>query len=113
MPKQGEIVLIPVPFSDLSANKRRPVIVISNDEYHRTYADMVVVALTSNPDRTAFGFVIDTPDLVDGVLNRPSTVRADKIFAIAQNLAIKRFGSVDRSVVERIRESLLRLTQPI
>lgn len=28
MPKQGEIVLIPVPFTDLSSTKRRPVIII-------------------------------------------------------------------------------------
>lgn len=31
MPKQGDILLIPIPFTDLSSHKRRPVIVISND----------------------------------------------------------------------------------
>jgi mRNA interferase MazF len=35
MPEQGDIVLIPVPFTDLSAQKRRPVIVISNKAYNR------------------------------------------------------------------------------
>ena len=45
MPKQGEIVLIPVPFTDLSSHKRRPVIVISNDDYHQSTTDMVVVAM--------------------------------------------------------------------
>lgn len=43
MPKQGEIVLIPVPFTDLSSTKRRPVIIISNDDYHQTTVDMVVL----------------------------------------------------------------------
>jgi len=33
MPEQGDIVLIPIPFTDLSSQKRRPVIVISNDTY--------------------------------------------------------------------------------
>jgi len=33
MPSQGGIVLIPVPFSDLSSTRRRPVIVLSNDHY--------------------------------------------------------------------------------
>jgi len=47
MPDQGDIVLIPVPFTDLSSQKRRPVIVISNDTYNRKAADIVVVAMTS------------------------------------------------------------------
>ena len=34
MPEQGDIVPIPVPFTDLSAQKRRPVIVVSNDVYN-------------------------------------------------------------------------------
>jgi mRNA interferase MazF len=33
---QGKIVLVPVPFTDLTSNRRRPVIVISNDAYHQT-----------------------------------------------------------------------------
>jgi hypothetical protein len=37
MPSQGDIILIPIPFTDLSSQKRRPVIVISNDSYnHKT-----------------------------------------------------------------------------
>ena len=35
MLNQGAIVLIPVPFTDLSARKRRPVVVISNDAYNQ------------------------------------------------------------------------------
>jgi mRNA-degrading endonuclease toxin of MazEF toxin-antitoxin module len=49
MPKQGEIALIPVPFTNLASHKRRPVIIISNDAYNQMTADMVVVAMTSMP----------------------------------------------------------------
>ena len=47
MPQRGDIVLVPVPFTDLSSNRRRPVIVISNDDYQKTTQDMIVVAMTS------------------------------------------------------------------
>ena len=63
MPEQGDIVLIPIPFTDLSAQKRRPVIVISNDTYNRKTTDIVVVAMTSNPAQTEYGFSINSSDL--------------------------------------------------
>lgn len=47
--QQGEILLIPIPFSDLSSQKQRPVIVISNNEYNQKTRDIIVVAMTSNP----------------------------------------------------------------
>jgi mRNA interferase MazF len=56
MPNQGDIVLIPIPFTDLSSQKRRPVIVISNDSYNQSTPDVVVVAMTSNPTPTAYSF---------------------------------------------------------
>ncbi len=52
MPEQGDIVLIPIPFTDLSSQKRRPVIVISNNQYNAKTRDVVVVAMTSNPQPT-------------------------------------------------------------
>jgi len=50
--RQGDIVLVPVPFTDLSSRKRRPVIVVSSDAYNSDGPDMVVVAMTSNPVRS-------------------------------------------------------------
>lgn len=37
MPKQGEIVLIPIPFTDLTSSKKRPVLIISNDDYNKKW----------------------------------------------------------------------------
>src|SRR5262245_61584929 len=92
MPKQGEIVLIPVPFTNLSSNKRRPVIVISNDDYNQTAADMVVVAMTSTPAVGPYSLRITSSDLVQGKLNRPGTVRVDKIYTLDQSLVVRTFG---------------------
>ena len=81
MPNQGDIVLIPIPFTDLSSQKRRPVIVISNDNYNQTTPD-VVVAMTSNPLLAAYSFTITSADLTSGRLNRPGTVRVDKLYTL-------------------------------
>jgi mRNA interferase MazF len=106
MPSQGEIVLLPVPFTDLSSMRRRPVIVISNDPYQRDTPDMVVVAMTSNPVLTPYSFVITSADLVSGVLNHPGRVRVDKIYTLAQGLVVKTFGKVNDVTLNRIRQIL-------
>ncbi|MEX2105198.1 MAG: type II toxin-antitoxin system PemK/MazF family toxin, partial [Bacilli bacterium] len=48
MYKQGDIVLISFPYSDMTATKQRPVIVLSNSYYNESHQDIVVAAITSN-----------------------------------------------------------------
>jgi mRNA interferase MazF len=111
MPDQGDIVLIPVPFTDLSSTRRRPVIVLSNDSYHKAGEDMIVVAMTSNPRVTPYTLGISSADLVHGKLNRPGTVRVDKVYTLARNMSVKTFGRVNDAVLERIRTILARIVQ--
>jgi mRNA interferase MazF len=112
MPRQGDIVLVPIPFTDLTSRKRRPVIVISNDDYNRASPDVMVVAMTSNPTLTPYSFIITSSDLAQGVLNRPGTVRVDKIYTLSKSLIVKTFGRVDNAILDRIRASLVELTGP-
>jgi mRNA interferase MazF len=110
-PGQGDIVLVPIPFTDLSSSTRRPVIVVSNDAYQQSTADFVGVALTSNLTATPYSFVVTTADLVDGTLKRPSRVRADKIYTLAQSIIVSRFGRVNVATLDRIRQLLTALCQ--
>jgi mRNA interferase MazF len=110
MPNQGDLVLIPVPFTDLSSQKRRPVIVVSNNEYNRSAPDVVVVAMTSNPAPSRYSFVITSADLKEGSLNRPGTVRVDKVYTLEKSLIVKTFGRVTESTMDRIHTVLGELT---
>jgi mRNA-degrading endonuclease toxin of MazEF toxin-antitoxin module len=112
MPKQGHILLIPIPFTDLSSQKRRPVIVISNDQYNRKTGDVVVVAMTSNPQVTDYSFSISSSELVKGRLNRPGKVRVDKIYTLSQSIVAKTFGRVNAATLDRIRRTLEDLVGP-
>ena len=109
MPEQGDIVLIPIPFTDLSSQKRRPVIVISNDAYHKATADMVVVAMTSNPAPVPYNVSLTAADLSQGSLNHPGTVRVDKIYTLSQGLIVRTFGRVNTATLNRIRKRLREL----
>ena len=110
MPEQGDIVLIPVPFTDLSSQKRRPVVVISNNAFNRGGADVIVVAMTSSPAIAPHSFRISSTDLVEGALNRPGTVRVDKVYTLAKSIVVKKFGKVSPLVIDRIRQLLDSLT---
>jgi len=112
MPDQGDIVLIPVPFTDLTTAKRRPVIILSNNEYHRATPDMVVVAMTSNPTATPYTFTISNDDLAAGTLNPPGTVRADKIYTLSQQLIVKTSGKLNDATISRIRILIQQHSEP-
>jgi mRNA interferase MazF len=109
MPEQGDIVLIPIPFTDLSSQKRRPVIIISNNLYNHRRTDIVVIAMTSNPAPVDYSFTITSSDLNRGVLNRPGKVRVDKIYTLSQSIVVKTFGRVNSATLERIRQTVLNL----
>ena len=106
MPKQGDILLVPIPFTDLSSQKRRPVIVISNNAYNQKANDLVVVAMTSNPVEADYSFTITSSELDVGSLNHPGKVRTDKIYTISNSIVVKTFGRVKDIVLERIRTEL-------
>ncbi len=109
MAEQDDIVLIPIPFTDLSSQKRRPVIVISNNDYNRKTEDVVVVAMTSNPESTDYSFSISSSDLINGKLNRPSKVRVDKLYTMSQSIIVKTFGRVDVRILQGVRSTLQEL----
>lgn len=109
MPEQGDIVLIPIPFTDLSSQKQRPVIVISNNSYNLKTNDVIVVAMTSNPQAVDYSFALTSSDLEKGALNRPGKVRVDKIYTLSQAIVAKSFGRVNAATLDHIRETLKEL----
>ena len=104
MYKQGEIVLIPVSFTDLSATKRRPVLIISNDNYNKTTNDLIVVEITSNLTPRAIS--LTNKDLTNGQLPISSVIRYDKIYTLDQKIVIKSLGTVSRDILTKVNKMI-------
>ncbi len=102
MYKQGDIVLIPVPFSDLKSQKQRPVLIISNDTYNELTEDIVVLAITSKIKDLAYSVGIESKDLTEGELKVSSEIRADKIYTLSKKIVKKKFGKVNSEILERV-----------
>ena len=43
----GDVLLVPFPFTDQSATKKRPAVVISSEPYNTERPDLIIMAITS------------------------------------------------------------------
>ncbi len=100
--KQGEIVLVPFPYSDLSSTKKRPVLVVSNDRYNSNFEDIIVCVITSNRYIDDFSLTLSNNDLKVGVLPEESVVKAHKLFTIHKSKIIKKFSEVDEIYFKKV-----------
>ncbi len=89
MYRQGDILLIPIPFSDLTSHKKRPVLVLSNDDYNSRTEDIVVAAITSNITAKDYIVMLTSSDLDEGTLKVDSCIRVDKIYTLSQKYCNK------------------------
>lgn len=71
----GDIVLVPFPFIDQSAAKKRPAVVISSAAYQRERPDLIIMAITSQvrPAQTLGEVVVK--DWQDAGLLKPSAIK--------------------------------------
>jgi mRNA interferase MazF len=45
--RQGDVLLVPFPFTDQSGVKQRPAVVLSGVDYNRTHPDLILAPITS------------------------------------------------------------------
>jgi mRNA interferase MazF len=93
--ERGELLLVPFPFSDLSAAKRRPVLALTGPD---GYGDFIALPVTSRP-QAEHGVALTSADMVRGVLPAPSWIRIDRIVTLNASLVVKTIGRVTDDVV--------------
>ncbi|MEK7724074.1 MAG: type II toxin-antitoxin system PemK/MazF family toxin [Acidobacteriota bacterium] len=109
--RQREIVLVPFPYSDLSSTKRRPVLIVSNNNYNQKFHDVVVCVITSNRQTDSYSVEIEDKDLELGVLPENSVVKAHKLFTIHQNQIIKKFSLVKGEYFTKVTDKIKHLVE--
>jgi len=111
--KQKDILLVKFPFTDFQSFKKRPVIVISNDEYNSKTLDLVVCAITSNLSYKDYSVLISNDDLDDGYLIKESLIKASHIATISKQIVIRKIASVNDEKFEDVRENLKSLFESL
>jgi mRNA interferase MazF len=101
-------VVVEVPFSDLSATKRRPALIVSAEDLNRKLADVIVCPISS---RSRF---FDRPGPGDQPLRQwkaaglryPSTARASKVIAIDKTIVGRTLGKLSDEDLQRVEDTL-------
>ena len=102
--KRGHVVVVEVPFSDLSGTKRRPALVVSAEKFHRALPDLIVCPISSQARVYQKPGVGDCPlgDWRRAGLRHPSTVRISKLLAVEKQIVKKALGALAPDDLARV-----------
>jgi mRNA interferase MazF len=105
----GDLVLVPFPFTDQSATKSRPAVVVSSAAYHRERPDLVILAVTSQARPAAgLGEAVISKWKEAGLL-RPSVLKP-VVATIERGLVIRKLGRLaeeDRAALREVLRTIL------
>lgn len=104
---QGDVLLSQFPFSDGSATKLRPIIVISREQRG---ADIIVLSCSSRPnpnDPNTFYIGEDAPYFDATGLNGPTAVRFKMPFTIEARMVRRKLGRIAADDLRPIVQGLI------
>lgn len=87
----GDVVLVPFPFTDQTATKKRPAIVISSDAYNRQRPDVILLAVTSQARSTPDIGEASVHEWQAAGLLKPSVLKP-VVLTAQRRLVIRRLG---------------------
>ena len=109
MYKQGEVVIVPFPFSDLSSIKQRPVLVLSKNSDNEIAEDAITCGITSNIKNSRYSVLFENKDLVEGIIPKPSRIKIDKLFTINQEIIKKKVARINKETFEKVKSEFVKL----
>lgn len=103
----GDVLLVPIVFSEGSQAKRRPVLVVRDTGD----IDLLVVPITSHPPRGAEDVTLH--EWRAAGLRLPSTARMSKLATVAKATVIRKLGQLADRDARQTREALRRFFEAI
>jgi mRNA interferase MazF len=99
-----DVVVVPFPYADRLAEKRRPALVISNRRL--TPFGLIWVAMITSTDNASWSCDVPIANLARAGLPAPSVVRTAKIACIEPARIERRAGRLDRATTKAVAQKL-------
>jgi len=100
---KGDVVVIPFPFSDLSASSKRPAVIIAD----LTGDDYIVAQITSVSRYDDYAITLEAKDFTSGGLPQSSMIRPNKLFTADKSLISYKAGILHNKKIKQIEQSLV------
>lgn len=101
----GDVVLVPFPFTDQTASKQRPAVVISTAAYNAARPDIILMAVTSQLRASAAYGEVWLADWHAAGLLKPSAVKP-VIATLEAPLVIRQLGTLTDADSQALRSAL-------
>lgn len=98
--KFGDIVVVPFPYADKLAEKRRPALVISSDAFNSRQS-LIWVAMITSAENKSWADDIDLP-LEGSGLSSKSVIRVCKLATVEAGRIVRIIGKIDKKTAGRI-----------
>ncbi|MBM3238239.1 type II toxin-antitoxin system PemK/MazF family toxin [Candidatus Poribacteria bacterium] len=95
---KGDVVVVPFPFSDLSAAKRRPALVVAT----LIGDDVILCQITSRAVSDSYTIPITDDDFATGGLRQGSNVRPNRLFTADSHTILYRVGTLKTTKVQEV-----------
>lgn len=105
---KGDIVVIPFPFSDLSASKKRPALVLADLPGN----DVILCQITSQHKKDQSAIPLALEDIKEGTLIKLSYIRPNKIFTADERIIIRKVATIKENLYERVSQAIWELIKP-
>lgn len=102
---KGDVVVTPFPFSDLTANKKRPALVVAD----LSGDDIIICLITSQNARDSYAISLSNEDFESGSLKKNSNVRPNRLFTIDAKVISYRIGDLKTQKMQEITDKILQI----
>lgn len=103
---KGDVVVLPFPFSNLAASKRRPAVVIAALEPHD---DVILCMITSRSTTDSSAVPISQIDFTTGGLPHDSNVRPNRLFTAEASIILRTAGKLTPEKVDGVVAEIVRI----
>ena len=102
---KGDIVVLPFPFSNISATKKRPALIAATLKGD----DFICCQITSEARFDEYAVELKNEDFKQGGLYQTSRIRPNRLFTADRSIVLYRIGALKEMKMKEVEEKIIKI----